>query len=471
MRALNALVLLPLLAAPALGAAQRTPAASAQGDAVATAGGLTLSVADAAGLIAANPQVPADSNTVRALAERWVDYALLAAARVQDTTFAALDVDRLVQPQREEQTLNTLMQRAVRVDTALTDAQLAQGWAQYGPGEEIHARHILLIVPQDATPALRDSIRRQAESVRAQAAAPGADFAALATRYSQDPGSKDRGGELDWFGRGQMVPAFEHAAFALQAGQVSPLVETPFGWHVIKVEGRRTREIGTDKEPFRRFLVQRAQQEAARRFVDSLSTAGRLAVDPGAPALMREIVRNPAASSTGAAAARVLATFAGGQLTAGDLAATAAGAPPQALEQAAAAPDSALREMLEQQAQRKLLLAEAVKRGINPTAQETQQLRDQARQAIRQVAAQTGIGTLHAPAGAAGRAQVAQHLLTLLRQAVAGERQLPPLGTLGTQLRARYGGSVNLSAVPRVIERVRSLRPATTPSASPAPRD
>jgi peptidyl-prolyl cis-trans isomerase D len=106
--------------------------------------------------------------------------------------------------------------------------------AQYQTPEQIRASHILLNTAgkDEAT------VRKQAEDILKQARA-GADFAALATKFSEDEGSKVNGGDLDYFGRGRMVPEFETAAFALQPGQISDLVKSQFGFHIIKVVDKK----------------------------------------------------------------------------------------------------------------------------------------------------------------------------------------------------------------------------------------
>lgn len=122
-----------------------------------------------------------------------------------------------------------------------------------------------IIVAPTASDSVRAAALAEAERIR-QLAVGGEDFAELARRFSQDPGTKDDGGDLGWFRRGDMVPAFEDAAFDLPANEISEPVETPFGYHIIKVTRRRSGEVRASHililvspSP---ADVQRAQQEA-----------------------------------------------------------------------------------------------------------------------------------------------------------------------------------------------------------------
>jgi peptidyl-prolyl cis-trans isomerase D len=106
---------------------------------------------------------------------------------------------------------------------------------RYHQPERVRARHILLRVPKDASPAQIAKIQAQAEKVLARIQG-GEDFAKVAQEVSEDPGSKAQGGELGFFPRGQMAPAFEKVAFSLKPGETSGLVRTDFGFHIIRVE-------------------------------------------------------------------------------------------------------------------------------------------------------------------------------------------------------------------------------------------
>jgi peptidyl-prolyl cis-trans isomerase C len=105
--------------------------------------------------------------------------------------------------------------------------------------ERVHLRHILLPVPRGAAPADKQKVRQQAEDLLKRLEA-GEDFAKLAQESSQDQGSRQRGGDLGWVARGETVPSFETAAFALtKPNDVSPVVESPFGYHIIQLLERQ----------------------------------------------------------------------------------------------------------------------------------------------------------------------------------------------------------------------------------------
>ena len=120
--------------------------------------------------------------------------------------------------------------------------------------QEVRARHILV--------ESKDKAREVYEKL-----AHGSDFARLAKEYSKDPGSKDQGGDLGFFGRGQMVPQFEEAVFRLKKGEVSEPFESQFGWHIVRLDDRRQRSAPTFEavkgQVVASMIHKRAQQVAA----------------------------------------------------------------------------------------------------------------------------------------------------------------------------------------------------------------
>jgi peptidyl-prolyl cis-trans isomerase D len=118
--------------------------------------------------------------------------------------------------------------------------------ARWAGVEQRRASHILVTVGKDGSAPDKASARKIAEDLLRQVRAKPADFARLAREKSKDPGSADKGGDLGWFGRAMMTKPFEDAAFALKEGQISDVVETDFGFHIIQVTGVK----GTETKPF-----------------------------------------------------------------------------------------------------------------------------------------------------------------------------------------------------------------------------
>ncbi|MBN1822731.1 MAG: peptidylprolyl isomerase [Endomicrobiales bacterium] len=104
--------------------------------------------------------------------------------------------------------------------------------------EQVRAKHILVAVPPNSGMSVKSQALKKIKKIQAELKKSG-DFDALAAKYSDDPGSRDRGGDLGYFVKGDMTPEFEKAAFALAVGEVSQPVLTDFGYHIIKVEEKR----------------------------------------------------------------------------------------------------------------------------------------------------------------------------------------------------------------------------------------
>ncbi|WP_309893719.1 peptidylprolyl isomerase [Archangium sp.] len=139
-----------------------------------------------------------------------------------------------------------LVQMRVSPKVKVSEEDLKAAYTQYSKMEsgdsEVHARHILVQVDPNAPADKVEAARKKAEALAAEARKPGVDFVALAKAKSEGPSAAD-GGDLGFFKRGVMVPAFERVAFSLNEGEVSEPVRTQFGWHILKVEEKRAVDV------------------------------------------------------------------------------------------------------------------------------------------------------------------------------------------------------------------------------------
>jgi len=134
---------------------------------------------------------------------------------------------------------------------------------QYSTPEQVRASHILLKTEgkDDA------AVKAKAEEILKQAKA-GADFAELAKKYSEDEGSAKNGGDLDYFGRGRMVPEFDQAVFAMQPGEISDLVKTQYGYHIIKLVDKKNATTRPLAEVRQQLIDQLAYEKAQAQASD-----------------------------------------------------------------------------------------------------------------------------------------------------------------------------------------------------------
>jgi peptidyl-prolyl cis-trans isomerase D len=158
----------------------------------------------------------------------------------------------------------------LRQNTSVTDDELKliyqQNIQQYEVPDRVHAEHILLTTV-GKTDAEVAEVEKKAEDILAQARKKGSSFEDLAKKYSEDPGSKAKGGDLGWLIHGQTVPEFDRAAFSLRKGEISGLIRTQYGFHIIKVldkETAHTKPFDDVKDSIRTpLLLQKVDQQAS----------------------------------------------------------------------------------------------------------------------------------------------------------------------------------------------------------------
>jgi len=189
---------------------------------------------------------------------------------------------------RQQTRTNLLVQKVIEAEVAskvvVQDADVSafyqQNLERFKQGDTVHASHILVGLPQNPTPEQKSTAKTKAQAVLKQLRG-GGDFAAVARAESQDPGSAQNGGDLGFFPKGQMTPAFEEAAFKTRPGAISAIVETPFGFHIIKVHERRaprTAPLAEVGGQIKGFLEQGQREQKLEQFVEQVKTKSKIEI-------------------------------------------------------------------------------------------------------------------------------------------------------------------------------------------------
>ena len=442
---------------------------------LAEAAGSRWTVDEAARIIVDHSTVPGDTQVVRAVAELWVDYTLLATVLDEDTTLAPLDVEPLAGPVLDQIMLARLREEAVPVDTVVGDEELAARFAADMPGARATASQILLLLPRGATSRQRDSVRAVADGLHARIEA-GADFAALAGRHSDDPGSGARGGSLGTFGRGEMLAEVDEAVFRLRPGELGDPVETELGYHILRLDALEVPTLSEVGEDFRRRIREERIAEAEAAYVGRLETASGLAVAEEGLKIVRALASAPPSRLSRGASRRPLLTWSGGEYTVADFARLFEMAPAGFADGIVASSDEELESALRRLGQEALLLAEARSRGLAPMRAEADSVAEEVRNAIRSLARDIGLvpvtgrtedgggrardttaedsadtGSEPEPAPVAGLVEAA------LIRIVSGEREIVPLGGVTFLLRNRNAWRIHERRIGATVARIAEI--------------
>jgi hypothetical protein len=417
----------------------------AHADEAASAGSLTLSPERLAEILNGPKGVRLNSEAAGFVTGLWLDYALFAEAvadhKLPDDSLA---VAKALWPAiagiKAERWHDSVVARRLN----LTDAGLDSIFTS-GPLRMF--QHMLFTVSQTATPEEHAAARKKAEDALAQVKR-GANFGTLALKLSQDPGSAADSGYLPPRPKGGFITAFDSAGWTLKPGEVSGVVQTPYGYHVIR---RPTLEDARSR--FRASAEQVVVARVDSVYFDSLAQRWNLKVDANAPKKMRDALDDKEGSR---GSKDRLASWSGGSLTVGKLLEWIGQLPPGSDIQIAQMPDSQLTHYARVVSQNEMLLQEADSAHVGPTPVEWAGLEQQYRAQVDSLKSEMGLGGDVADSSVAGeqRNQIAAlKLKTYFDEIITGKvraRRLP--ASLGEVLRDRIDHRINQSGIQRGLE-------------------
>lgn len=433
-------------------------AMTAHVDTVARAGSQELTVDRLAELLGPT-DVPLRADAVRTVAQLWVNYQLLGYAGAQGDSLAT-------DKNAEDGMWSAIAQlksrkffETVSKDWALGDSSKFE--QAYNDGVLLAAAHILIAKkPEGLDPKANEALKAEAQALAASLkGATQAQFAAAATRRTDDPGSKDRGGSYGVFPRGQMVPEFDNGILSVKPGDVTGVVESQFGYHIIR---RHAWPEIADQFPMQYRQVAGAVAEST--YFAGLETAANVQVKAAAPKLVKAIAEDVDAYRDDKT---VIATARSGDMTAGRMAKWMAAFPAQTRmrAQVVQAPDSLIPMFVQNVMRNELLLRAADSAGVTLDSTEQAEVRNAFRTGVMGVMTELGLAPqqLADSAGdrAAREALAASRVENYLSAMVRNERQYVEVAEqIAIVLRDKYESRVVPAGVDRVLAAATKIRAA-----------
>lgn len=425
-------------------------ALSIRSNSAAKAAGAELTVTELAGLIG-NSQAPLRRDVAQAVADAWVNYHLAGKAGANNDSITDT---KLIDKAMWAPIANIKARKwyeFVSKQWKAPDSSEAETF--YNQGRLLAANHILLLT-QNLPDSAKATVRKKIDALRAQVNS--ANFADLAKKNSQDTQSGAKGGSLGVFARGAMVPPFEQALLALKPGEISPVVETQYGYHII--QRPLFSEVRSDIIRGSRTV---GLQAAESTYLATLEKTADLKLKPGIAAPIRAVVEDPEAHRSDKT---VLATSDIGEFKASDLARWMTTIPPQAgiQQQVKAAPDSVLPNFVKNFVRNELVVHAADSAKMGPDSAEMKQIRDSFRNAL--VASWTALAVgpkdLASAKSKGDREKLASdraeaYITSLLTQKVQYVDLTEPVQSA---LREKYGYSINSEALGRALIEASQIR-------------
>src|SRR5216110_3938631 len=339
---------------------------SAHAQVAGTAAGQTLTVDRLARVVGHAQRIPIRPDVLTGVANIYLDYAVFATelGRGRDLHDSAL-VLAAEWPVAAQLKWERYHERLIVTRGKLTPAQADSA---FQAGTVRLFQHILIRIPQSAVSTVEQEKEKQVTALLRQAAAQrGFNFAQLARRYSEDPGSKSKGGYLPATPRGQFVPAFDSAAWTLPPGAMTAVVRTPFGFHII-----RRPPLAEVRDSFRVDLENSRTAQLDSLYLDSLANRRRLKIESGAPGLVRQAVPQIVSARSDS---RTLATYKGGTFRVKDLARWLLALDPNDVRGIATASNDQLTQFVRLLAQRDMLLEQIDSADVQLTADDWRHVR------------------------------------------------------------------------------------------------